>query len=81
MTLKRIAAMTAALLLIGMYIATLVFALTGSPLSSKLFIASVICTFVVPIIIHLFLMINNAREGRGVMDETYSHQKKDNYTH
>ncbi|MCR5488190.1 MAG: hypothetical protein K6F35_11830 [Lachnospiraceae bacterium] len=75
MKAKRILALAGVLLLLGLYISTLVLAVIGSELFSRLFLLSIVSTIAVPIILHLFLMLNNARHGRSVMDETYSYRE------
>ena len=80
MNVKRIAALIAVILLAGMYLLTLVLAVLGNENTLNLFIASVACTVMVPIIIHLFMMLLNARKGKNVMDETYSYKEKDDET-
>ena len=72
--LKRILALAGVVLLVGMYISTLVLAVMNNKSFVNLFVLSVVCTIAVPIIIHLFLMLNNARKGKSVMDETYSYR-------
>ena len=76
MNAKRIAALMGVILLFLMYALTLVFALMGSENTVKFFMISLVSTIMVPIIIHLFLMMLNARKGKNVMDETYSYKKK-----
>ena len=76
MKAKRIAALTGVILLAGMYLLTLILAVLGNENTVNLFIASVACTIMVPIMIHLFLMLLNARKGKNVMDETYSYKEK-----
>ena len=48
---KRILALIAAVLLFGMYLSTLIFALIGSPHSIDLLWASVACTIVLPVLL------------------------------
>ncbi len=76
MNAKRIAALIGVIILAGMYIATLIFAIIGSANTVNLFVASIACTIMVPVIIHLFMMMLNARKGKNVMDETYSYREK-----
>ncbi|MCR5627674.1 MAG: hypothetical protein K6F99_10165 [Lachnospiraceae bacterium] len=76
MNLKRILAWIAIILLAGLYISTLVFALIGSELTMKLLIISGFCTFAIPVLIHIFLMMLNIRSGHGIYDETYSYKTK-----
>ena len=60
MNAKRILALTGAILIAGMYIATLILALTGSGNTMNLFLLSILLTIMVPLIIHFFLMMLNA---------------------
>lgn len=76
MNAKRILALTGAILIAGMYIATLILALTGSGNTMNLFLLSILLTIMVPLIIHFFLMMLNARNGKNIMDETYSYREK-----
>ena len=66
----RVLALAGIILLIAMYASTLIFALMDSPSAKGLFMASIFCTFAVPIL--LFAMIQTARalRGRGAEDET-----------
>ena len=48
---KRILALIAAILLFGMYLSTLIFALMGSPHSIDLLWASVACTIILPVLL------------------------------
>ena len=56
MTFKRVAAIIGIVLLAGMYISTLVFALIGSDLSNRLLMISLISTIAIPIVIHFIIM-------------------------
>lgn len=77
--LKRILALIGVIILVGMYVATLVLAVMNNKHFMNLFMLAVVCTIAIPIIIHLFLMLNNARNGKSIMDETYSYREdKDN---
>lgn len=76
MNAKRILALIGVILIAGMYIATLILALIGSSSTLNLFLLSILLTIMVPLIIHLFLMMLNARNGKSVMDETYSYREK-----
>ncbi len=76
MNAKRILALTGVILIAGMYIATLILALTGSGNTMNLFLLSILLTIMVPLIIHFFLMMLNARNGKNIMDETYSYREK-----
>ena len=76
MNLKRILALIAIILLVLMYVSSFILALMNHPDSGKLLMASVVCTVFVPVLIHLFLMMNNVRKGKGLYDETYSYKEE-----
>ena len=73
---KRIAALVGVVLLCLMYITALVAAVIGSEFAGKILAVALVCTIIVPVMIHLLLMMKNAREGRSVMDETYQYKNK-----
>lgn len=54
--IRQLLAWIAILALVGLYVATLIFSLIGSPFAQKMFQASLLCTFVIPIIIWLCMM-------------------------
>ena len=54
---KRILALIAAVLLFGMYLSTLVFALIGSPHSIDLLWASVAWTIVLPVLLYGYMLV------------------------
>ena len=54
--IRQILAWIAIIALVGLYAATLIFSLIGSPFAQKMFQASLLCTFVIPIIIWLCMM-------------------------
>ena len=54
---KRILALIAAVLLFGMYLSTLIFALIGSPHSIDLLWASVACTIVLPVLLYGYMLV------------------------
>ncbi|MCR5527213.1 MAG: hypothetical protein K6F39_07530 [Lachnospiraceae bacterium] len=79
---KRISAIIGIIILAALYITALAAALTGSPAAGKIFIASIMCTVFIPVMIHMLLMMNNARKGKSWMDEPYSYrEKKDKNDH
>ncbi len=55
--IKRIAAMVGVILLVGMYVATLVLALSSSPQAQNLLMASIVCTVVVPVLIYAMELV------------------------
>ena len=54
---KRIIALTGAILLIVMYIATLIFALIDHPVAHNLFVGSLVCTGVLPVLLYLYMLL------------------------
>ena len=54
---KRILALAAAILLFGMYLSTLIFALMGSPHSIDLLWASVACTIILPVLLYAYTLV------------------------
>ncbi len=57
MKLKRIFAVIAVLLLVGLYGSTLIFAISGSPETNYLFKASIFCTVVIPVFLYGYILI------------------------
>lgn len=55
--IKQIGAIIAIILLAGLYIATLVFALINSPFAQKMFQTCLFATIAVPILLWLFLWV------------------------
>ncbi len=51
---KQILAIIGLVIIAGLYITTLVLALIGSESTKQLFLVSIICTIVVPLIIYIF---------------------------
>lgn len=54
---KRLLAALGAFLLIFMYIATLIFALISHPAAAGLFKASLVCTFIVPVLLYAYILV------------------------
>ncbi len=66
--LKRIAALSGAVLLIIMYLATLFLGLTASPASKNMLMASVACTIIVPCLLYAMILIARVLDNRGQQD-------------
>ncbi len=77
MKAKRILALAGVILLAALYVASLIFALIGSPYAMRLFLLSVLLTIIVPVMIHLLLMMMNIRRGKKLYDEPYSYREPD----
>ncbi|SFK49953.1 hypothetical protein SAMN05216390_101368 [Lachnospiraceae bacterium KH1T2] len=74
---KRISAIIGIIILAALYITSLLAAISGNPAAGKIFILSIFCTVFIPVMIHMLLMMNNARKGRSWMDEPYSYRDKE----
>ncbi len=57
MKLKRVVALAGVIILAGMYLLTLIFAVTDHPLKSSLLTASLYCTVVIPVLIYVFMLV------------------------
>ena len=55
--IKRILALIGAILLVGMYVITLVFALSSNPNSKNMLMASIACTIIIPCLLYAFMLI------------------------
>lgn len=77
----RIAAIVCAAALLGMYVATFVAALTAKPYSNGMFLGCVLCTVFVPIFLHIlirmFAMMSERREGDTTLYELHKARKKE----
>lgn len=60
---KRIIAMLGLIVLVGLYITTFVASLFHSTFSSQLFMASLYCSFIVPIMIYVYTLIYRVFKG------------------
>ena len=74
--MKRILAIGGIVILVGMYILTFILAIMNHPDTGRLLMASLVCTVFIPVMIHLLLMMNNARKGKNVFDEPYSYREE-----
>lgn len=61
---KRGLALFAALFLILLYAASIVFALIGSPLAQNLLMASLFCTIVVPAVLYGYMVVIRAMQNK-----------------
>ena len=67
-TFKQIAAIIGLLLIVGMYVASFVFALLAKPGAEGMFMASLVATVIIPIVLYIFIALDkvarrNAPEG------------------
>ncbi len=54
---RRILAIIGVVVLVGMYLITLVFALMDSPMASRLLMASIACTIVIPVLLYAYQLV------------------------
>lgn len=73
--IKRIAALLGAVLLIGLYVATLVLALIGSPTAQNMLMAAIVCTVLISVLFYAMMLI--ARVLGHSDDETSGSQKQE----
>ena len=57
---KRILAMAGIIILLGLYVVTLVAAIMAKPYANKFFIASVMCSLIIPVFIYGFMVVSKA---------------------
>ena len=72
---KRILAIAGIVILVLLYLLTFIFAILNHPDTGRLLMAAIVCTVFIPVMIHLLLMMNNARKGKNVYDEPYSYRE------
>lgn len=70
--IKRISALIGAILLIGLYVSTLVFALIGSELTNTLLMASVALTIILPILFYGMILIYRLLDNKNNNDSIIS---------
>lgn len=70
---KRILAIICIILLVGMYVVTLILAIMNNELTHRFFMASIICTVVLPILIYiyqwLYKLVRKAADESNAPDE------------
>lgn len=74
--LQRILAIAGVVLLVGMYAATLIFALSGSPESDGWFKASIVCTIIVPVFLYANMLVYKVLKNRGDTKQMPKEDKK-----
>ncbi|HKM35089.1 MAG TPA: hypothetical protein VJY54_10160 [Lachnospiraceae bacterium] len=77
MTVKRVAAWIAIVLLVGLYLVTLVLALLNSPATNNLFKVSLVCTILVPVMCWIFIWIYGQLTGKKTIADLNLMQDKD----
>ena len=66
--LRRILALLGVVILVGMYVITLVFALSSSPNASNMLMASIVCTVIVPCLLYGMILITRVLDNRHLSD-------------
>lgn len=89
---KRVLAIVGILILLGLYIFSLVAAIMAKPYANGLFLASIFATFIIPVFIYVFLLMNrtfgkdkegytmheiNQMKKKGFKEANQSNQKKE----
>lgn len=74
---QRVIAMAGVVLLVGMYAATLIFALSGSPESDGWFKVSVACTIIVPVFLYANMLVYKVLKNRGDTKQMTKEDKND----
>lgn len=76
----RIMAILGIVVLLGMYVATLIAAVTASPYASTMFMGCLLCTVFVPIFLHIltrmFIMMSEKKEGSITLHELHQQRKE-----
>lgn len=62
--LRRILALLGVILLVGMYLVTLVFALSANPNANNLLMASIVCTVIVPCLLYGMILVTRVLDNR-----------------
>ena len=70
--IKRILALTGALLLVALYACTLIFALMVSPAALRLLAASVAATILIPVLLYGYILIARLLKERSSGDDDFS---------
>ncbi|MBQ9118723.1 MAG: hypothetical protein IJY09_01560 [Lachnospiraceae bacterium] len=77
----RVVAILGIVLLLGMYVATFVAAITASPYASRMFMGCLLCTVFVPIFLHIlirmFQMMSEKKEGSMTLHELHQQRKQE----
>ncbi len=66
--LRRILALLGVAVLVGMYLITLVFALSSNPGATDMLMASIVCTVIVPCLLYGMILISRVLDSRNRSD-------------
>lgn len=71
---KRILALAGAVLLAGMYLVTLVLAISSNPASTNMLMASIACTVIIPCLFYGMMLVARVLDHRKGPDDEASDQ-------
>ena len=74
---KRILAIICIVILIGMYIATFILAITDNPSTMSMFKGCVACTIFVPVVAYVYICLHKYAMNRSGRRDYYSHASSD----
>lgn len=74
--IKQISAIVAIIILVGLYIATFIFAIIDSPYSGRMFQACLFATISVPILLWIWIWLYGAITGKSDMAAIFPENKK-----
>lgn len=77
MTARRVAAWIAIVLLLALYLVTLVLALLNSPATHNLFMVSMVCTILIPVMCWFFIWIYGKLTGKKTIADVNLMQDKE----
>ena len=77
---KRVLAIIGVVILIGLYLFSLIAAILAKPYANGLFLSSVFATFIIPIFIYVFLLMNRTfgKKKEGYSVHELNKMKKEN---
>lgn len=73
--IKQISAIVAIIILVGLYIATFIFAIIDSPYSGRMFQACLFATISVPILLWIWIWLYGAITGKSDMAAIFPEEK------
>ena len=77
-TFKQIVAIIGLLLIVGMYVASFVFALMAKPGAEGMFMASLVATVIIPIVLYIFIALDKWAKGSAPEGMSYKEVRQYN---
>ena len=77
-TFKQIVAVTGIVLLLGLYIVSIVLACLAKPGAANMFMASLVATVLIPIVLYLFLMLDRLAKRNAPKGMSYTEVREYN---